>query len=43
MKRLFIDEEISVNRIAEVLEINSQEARRLVKSWGGIDEQYERF
>lgn len=43
MKRLFINEEISVNRIAEVLEISSKETRMLVKSWGGIDEQYERF
>ena len=43
LKRLYAEESISVNRIAEVLEIPLIDARKLVKKWGGLDEFYEHF
>ena len=41
MKLLYLEENISVNRIAEVLEISIIDARKLVKRWGGLDGLYE--
>lgn len=43
MKKLYTDEEVSVNRIAEVLDININEARKIVKGWGVLVDQYEKL
>jgi Zn-dependent peptidase ImmA (M78 family)/transcriptional regulator with XRE-family HTH domain len=43
MKNLYMNEDISVNRIAEVLNINLIEARKLIKDWSVSIEQYEKL
>jgi len=43
MKNLYMDEEISVNRIAEVLNIDLIKARKLIKDWSVSIEQYEKL
>ncbi len=43
MKNLYLKEDISVNRIAEVLNIDLIEARKLIKDWSVSIEQYEKL
>ncbi len=43
MKNLYLNEDISANRIAEVLNINLIEARKIIKDWSGSIEQYEKL
>lgn len=43
MKNLYMNEDISVNRIAEVLNINLIKARKLIKDWSVSIEQYEKL
>lgn len=43
LKKLYLADEISVNRISEVLDIELGEARKMVKGWGVLFEQYEKL
>ena len=43
IKKLFINEEISTNRISEVLNLDMMETRKCIKKWSEADEQYEKF
>lgn len=43
MKNLYLNEDISVNRIAEALNINLIEARKIIKDWSGSIDQYEKL
>lgn len=41
LKKLYNNDEISSNKVAQVLDIDLLEARKLFKKWSEVDEQYE--
>jgi predicted HTH domain antitoxin len=43
IKRLYLDEEISINRISEVIDLNIYDTRNLVKKWNDLEDHYEHF
>jgi len=43
MKKLYADDEITVNRISEVLELDLNKTRDIVKKWGASIDQYEKL
>ncbi len=43
MKKCFINEEISSNKISEILRLDMMETRKLIKKWSEADDQYQRF
>ena len=43
LREMYFNDEVSVNRISEVLEMTNQETRALVKSWGESCDEIEAF
>jgi Zn-dependent peptidase ImmA (M78 family)/plasmid maintenance system antidote protein VapI len=43
IKRLYLDEEISINRISEVIDLDIYDTRNLVKKWNDLEDHYEHF
>lgn len=43
IKKLYFSDEISLNKVSEVLAINNLETRKMVKKWNDLDEQYEKI
>jgi Zn-dependent peptidase ImmA (M78 family) len=43
LKKLYLSDEMSVNRIGEVLNLNQMDTRKLIKGWGALIDQYEKL
>ena len=43
LKNLYVSEQISSNKITEVLGLDMMETRKIIKKWSGADDHYERF
>ena len=43
LKELYISEQVSSNKVSEVMGFDMMETRKMLKEWSNADEQYEKF